>query len=388
MVISPPCHTPINRAVYAYMAKSLGIPIHIIVPKSHFVGGKWRETPNVEGVLPYEITLLPLKGTHGRLQRFEGLDKVIFSWKPTHLFLDNDPGTLMAWQVSKTAKSVNAKSWCMTAENLSPRYGRDFFEGLIKLKPSRIIGPLVTAFLRKIVHPKYDRIFCLSNDGTKVMEALGFKNKVTKIPLGFDPDLFFIHDKKRVFENRKKLGLNKTTIAYFGRIVPEKGVHLLLNALKEISDKPWQLLLDKFTEYTDSYILEIQCLIKTLGFSERVVFFESSHDKMPDFMNAADIVVLPSVSTPKWKEQYGRVIPEAMACGKLVIGSNSGAIPELIQDHGMIFKEGDQGDLEKKIREALSMDPEKRQSIGKIASNYARKELSIVKQVFLMAERL
>ena len=56
-------------------------------------------------------------------------------------------------------------------------------------------------------------------------------------------------------------------------------------------------------------------------------------------MNAADLVVVPSVSTGNWKEQYGRVIPEAMACGKTIIASASGAIPEILGEYGMLIEE-------------------------------------------------
>ncbi len=54
-----------------------------------------------------------------------------------------------------------------------------------------------------------------------------------------------------------------------------------------------------------------------------------------------DVVVLPSRTTPVWKEQLGRVLLEAMASQVPVVGSNSGAIPEVIGEAGLIFPEGD-----------------------------------------------
>ena len=54
-----------------------------------------------------------------------------------------------------------------------------------------------------------------------------------------------------------------------------------------------------------------------------------------------DVSVLPSLTRPNWKEQFGRTLAEAMSCETPVIGSDSGEIPHVIGDAGLIFKEGD-----------------------------------------------
>ena len=56
-----------------------------------------------------------------------------------------------------------------------------------------------------------------------------------------------------------------------------------------------------------------------------------------------DVLVLPSHTTPTWKEQFGRVIVEALWCGVPVVGSDSGEIPWLIEltGGGLVFPEGD-----------------------------------------------
>ncbi len=61
---------------------------------------------------------------------------------------------------------------------------------------------------------------------------------------------------------------------------------------------------------------------------------------MPLRLGELDVLVLPSLTRPNWKEQFGRVLIEAMACGVPVIGSSSGEIPYVIGDAGLIAAEG------------------------------------------------
>jgi glycosyltransferase involved in cell wall biosynthesis len=381
MVISPPCHQPVNRAVYRELAEQHGIPVHLVVPRRLFVGSQWRDTPP-SGPAPYELTMLDLTGTHGRLQRLSGLDAVAAQWRPTHVLVDNDPATLMTWQAARTCPQ--AKLWALTAENLTPRYLRDFAAGLKAMQPARMVGPLMVWALRFLVHPRVDRVFTLSSDGTRVMEALGCT--ATQIPLGFDPTLFRIQSPEKIAATRERLGLRQPTVAYFGRLTPEKGLHLLLEALASIKDEPWQFLVDHFSDYQTDYTRELQVKIEALGLADRVVYFDAKHDEMPHFMNAADIVVLPSLSTPKWKEQYGRVLPEAMACGKVVIGSDSGAIPELVGAFGHIVPEGDVPALATKLRELLRRSDLKAE--GERAAAYAHERLSMMRQAQIWADLL
>src|SRR5205823_4123762 len=67
--------------------------------------------------------------------------------------------------------------------------------------------------------------------------------------------------------------------------------------------------------------------------------------ELPSVMNALDVLALPSWTTDRWKEQFGRVIIEAHACGTPVIGSSSGAIPEVVGQGGLIFPERDPATL-------------------------------------------
>ncbi|WP_260583155.1 glycosyltransferase [Sphingopyxis sp. PET50] len=201
----------------------------------------------------------------------------------------------------------------------------------------------------------------------------------TQVPLGFDPRLFQPLPAVREAV-RAELGLTRPTIAYFGRQTPEKGIHLLIDALDRIRDGNWQFLIDDFIG-ASAYTAQLQAQIERLGLRERVIFFESKHEDMARYMNAADIIVLPSISTPKWKEQYGRVIQEVMACGRTMVGSRSGAIPEVMGGQGHLFDEGDVGALAKLLATLL----EKGDFADEAARAYALANLSVNRQAEIMA---
>jgi glycosyltransferase involved in cell wall biosynthesis len=83
---------------------------------------------------------------------------------------------------------------------------------------------------------------------------------------------------------------------------------------------------------------------------------------MPEVLNEMDVLVLPSRTGQYWKEQFGRVLVEAMACGVPVIGSSSGAIPAVIGEAGLVVPEGDiQGFRDALLK--LRIDPGLRQQL-------------------------
>ena len=95
-----------------------------------------------------------------------------------------------------------------------------------------------------------------------------------------------------------------------------------------------------------------------LGVSERVIIKPSVRTyKVPAILSGFDVHVLPSRTFPNWKEQFGRTLAEAMACETPVIGSDSGEIPNVLRDAGLIFPEGNAAELAARVRQLLD-DPQ------------------------------
>jgi glycosyltransferase involved in cell wall biosynthesis len=91
-----------------------------------------------------------------------------------------------------------------------------------------------------------------------------------------------------------------------------------------------------------------------LGILPRVSFdLPIPSTQMPYYYSGLDVLVLPSRTRPNWKEQFGRVLIEAMACQVVVVGARCGAIPEVIGDAGLTFTEGDPADLRTQLQTLL-----------------------------------
>ena len=98
-----------------------------------------------------------------------------------------------------------------------------------------------------------------------------------------------------------------------------------------------------------------------------------------------DVLVLPSLTTEKWKEQFGRVLIEAMSAKIPVIGSNSGAIPEVISDCGYIFEEGNINQLQKCILNVITTNSKDitEKAYNRVVNCYSNQSIALqTKKVF------
>lgn len=387
MAISFSAFETVNRSVYKALTEKYDVDVHLVIPRALRIGGKLRLS-RPSHYQSFQTTFLDSNGKSGRLLRLRGLAKLIRRYSPTHLLVDSDPASFLVRDVVHAARRIQPKIWAMTAENLERNYLREAAAGAKRGSPYAATAGLVAHVLWRSNLPSIDHVFTFSTDGTKAMSKLGFAGRITKIPAGVDAALFYPYDADKTSAIRHRLGLRSKTIAYFGRLSPEKGIDCLVDALADLRGLPWQLLLDRFAMYETEYGGAVLQRIRSLGIVDRMVSFDAVHEEMPDYMNAADVVILPSIATPKWKEQYGRVIPEAMACGRIVVGSDSGAIPEVLGNAGFLFKSGDSSALAAVLRSILARPEQELERTRRYARERALSHLSIDQQAGVWAEML
>ena len=374
LAISPACHTAINRKVYSDML-SAGSSVVLVVPTEMRFGSKIVKADMPRDGDP-EVNYLKLIGSNARINFFAGIFRVIKKYNPKYIVIDSDPASIMVLQIAIFSRIVNrANVFCISYENLPltllSSYTRRGFRSVIPFIYKRII----LALSKKMI----SGMFVVNDDGYQIFKSEGVNN-VCRIPLGFDSNYFKIDNESRI-DTRKHLGVeNKFVIGYFGRISHEKGVHILLAALSRLLEYDWILLIDEFDRYHNSYAKTIYDQIDNEGLSDRVIYTSPSHTNIGKFMNAVDVVVMPSITTPVWIEQYGRVAPEAMACGKIVIASNTGALPMLLNGHGLLFDEGNINDLTNKLTDIIVGSDRGLLFSPQEISDYAHKSLNTVKQ--------
>ncbi|MFE4106997.1 hormogonium polysaccharide biosynthesis glycosyltransferase HpsO [Almyronema epifaneia] len=189
-----------------------------------------------------------------------------------------------------------------------------------------------------------DGVIVGNQDGADILRQRGYRGAMQVMPqLGVDEQLFQPQPQP---ELASSLGIRPEdfVIGFVGRFVAEKGLLTLLQAVIQLGDRPWKLLLLGRGPLQETLLDKAE----QAGVRDRLIWVESvPHDAVPRYINLMQTLVLPSETTYQfktmtavgWKEQFGHVLIEAMACGVPVIGSDSGEIPHVIGTAGLVFPE-------------------------------------------------
>lgn len=331
LIVSKASTLAVHRGKLRELVK-LGVDLTVIVPPRW--GNQPVEMTDNEG---YTLRILrcwftPYNHFHFYPARVGPIDADI-------VYLEEEPWSLVTHQFMRLCVKARKPTIFMSFQNIYKNYPPpfDYFERYTFTHAAAAI-------------PGNEEVL-------QILRAKGFSKPASIIAFGLNPEVFAKRDASLL---RKKLGIEGSfVVGFMGRIVPEKGVADLIRAFALLPSSSALLMVGN-----GQFRNEAQQLAETLGVTARIHWVPpvASLD-IADYMNLLDVLVLPSRTTPRWKEQFGRVLIEAMACEKTPVGSTSGEIPNVIADAGLTFPEGNVDALAAQLRR-LYDNPELRNHLG------------------------
>lgn len=331
------------------MARHPDIDLTVIVPPSwNEGGGITLEKVHTEG---YDLIVEPIRfnGKH-HLHFYPNLGNRLRGLRPDIVHMDEEPYSFVTWRGLQVAKSLDAKFLFFSWQNIYRNYPPPFslMEGqVLKQSDYAIVG---------------------NGDSAEVWRKKGFTGPIKLIPqFGVSTDTF----KPAPSQNNGTFVMGTA-----GRIEEGKGIDLLFQAASKLDDD-WRI---RIAGNGDAK-LALNELAQELRITDRVEWLGSiGSAEMPTFLQSIDALVLPSRTTRTWKEQFGRILIEAMACERVVVGSDSGEIPHVIGDAGLIFPEDDAPALHKQLQ-TLQQSPQLRREFGekgrqRVIENYTQTQIA------------
>jgi len=212
----------------------------------------------------------------------------------------------------------------------------------------------LTRYMKLSVRNGADHFIAITSQARDCLIAEGVEAfRISVIPAGINLSRFCPGPRDAALRNSFGISAARPVILFMGRLAPEKGVYDLLQAVsllhQDSSIQPELLLVGNGRERAG--LIETA---KRLGLREALhLQSHLPYEKTPAVYRLADVFALPSRPTRAWEEQFGMVLVEAMACGLPVVATNSGAIPEVVGDAGVIVPPASPPELAKAIGELL-----------------------------------
>ncbi len=298
----------------------------------------------------YRLVVLPLalNGSF-HLHFYPTFGRLVRRLRPDLVHLDEEPYNFATFHANLLARHSGARTLWFSWQNLLRRYPPPF------------------AWMERYNVHHVEGAIAGSHSSAEVWRAKGYRGPLEVIPqFGVDPELFS--------PPLRRAGT--VHFAYVGRLVEEKGVDLFLAALAALPRGGWRATVLGSGPMESA----LRAQASRLGLKEVTFRAPLPSTRMPDFFRAVDVLVLPSRTRPNWKEQFGRVLIEAMACEAAVVGAKSGEIPYVIGEAGLLFSEGKVEALTAHLRRLLT-DEMLRRALGRrgrerVLANFTQQQVA------------
>jgi len=358
-VISHSCVVAVNQRLFIALADMPGVEaLQLLVPanwRNEYTGASQEPTtlPDVDFPILHRPVIKP---GHVSLHAYRSLPlKEWRAFKPDVLYAAQEPWSLSNMQAIWLSQMLGAPLVFHTNQNILKRYPPPF------------------AWFEQLAYRRAGTALAYSEEARQVMISKGLKNPSAVVPYPVELAQFYPADPDPDSETaklRSSLGIapEEFVVGYMGRFVPDKGLDTLVRAVAKLEkerqpgDPPVRILMVGAGPEEQS----LRALIAEEGLTEKVLWTGLvPHEKAGDYMRCMDVFALPSITLPNWKEQFGRVIIEAMACAVPVVGSDSGQIPYIITGTGggLVFPEKDFAALGTNLQ-MLLRSPENRRALG------------------------
>lgn len=321
--ISHSAALPSYRARERTLVKSYPLDLQVVVPSEWKLMGA---EPGSDETEPFVVHRLSTMLT-GNIPLFAfdhfRLSEVMTKFRPDIVDIHEEPYSVAGYQSALLAKQIlpGAKLLFYTAQNIHKNYPPPF------------------SMTEQFVYRSASGAYPCSSEAAAILRKKGFKGLAPVLPLGIDDTKFntTVLDNGTRKKMRADLNLGKFVLGYFGRVESYKGIQYVLEALSFLGvDRDIQMVIVG----SGTFISELQSLAQNLNLSDRIRWIgERPASEIQNWMSICDCIVVPSLTRKNWKEQFGRVVAESMACGTPVICSDSGSLPEVVGDCGLIVPE-------------------------------------------------
>lgn len=349
LVISHALGAVVNQSFFADLEEQTGWSVTIVLParwKTQYgpgdMSGRW---PSLKAEIRHLDVIFP-----GSIPRhlyrswFVGMLREI---QPDAIYMHHEPygfATAQVYLANQLAGRCPIGFYA--AQNITKRY------------------PAPIRRLERWVMDHSSFAFPVTEGALAILRAKHYAGVAEVLPLAVDPAIY--HPEPAWSASRRDLmgfSPERVLLGYMGRLVEEKGLGTLLSALEQLENVPWELILVGGGPMEAGLRARVAASHQLRG---RVHFAGVvPHTEAPHWLSLFDVMVLASETRGNWKEQFGRVLIEALACGTPVIGSDSGEIPHVIRatGGGLIFPEADVLALAGALR-ILAGDPALRRQLA------------------------